>query len=59
MQPLESLVLKVVNQPSVPSGPANDRGFFEYTDEDIRRVKEAADDLEEDLSAFIATVANL
>ena len=59
MQPLESLVLKVVNQPSVPSGPANDRGFFEYMDEDIRRVKEAADDLEEDLSAFIATAANL
>ncbi|THY76748.1 hypothetical protein D6C87_01178 [Aureobasidium pullulans] len=59
MSSLKFLVLKLVHRPSTPTGPANLRGNFGYTEEDISRIANAADELELDLSRFVATASNL
>ncbi|KAL2029500.1 hypothetical protein VTO58DRAFT_108692 [Aureobasidium pullulans] len=59
MSSLNFLVLKLVHRPSTPTGPANLRGHFGYTEEDISRIASAADELELGLSRFVATASNL
>ena len=59
MSSLKFLVLKLVHRPSTSTGPANLRGHFGYTEEDISRIANAADELELDLSGFVATASNL